>query len=107
MASIMAALAGSALAILHKIGSILIGVLVFVLVTAVFMGVLPDDPFRPAIASFASMVAPYGAIIGTFIPVKFIASSTAFVVATKYFIWIYRKLYGVVLETSSGDAVDV
>ena len=103
----IAAISGAVVSLAEHVGKMLVGVVAFVIITALLMDFLPNDPFREAISGFVSFIAPYGKMINTFIPVKFCASSMFFVVAVKYGMWIWKKLYAVALNQSSDDVVDM
>lgn len=101
------AIAGTVIKVVEHVGKIVIQLVVFVVVTSLLMNFLPGDPFRGVISQFCGFIAPFGQIINTFIPVKFCASSALFVVAVRYGMWIFKKLYSTALGISSDDVVDM
>ena len=103
----IAAISGTVISIAEHVGKLLVQVVVFVIITSLLMNFLPGDPFRGVISDFCSFIAPFGAIINTFIPVKFCASSTLFVVAVRYGMWLFKKIYSIGLGISSDDVVDM
>lgn len=103
----ISSIASSVISVLQHVGKIIISVIAFVFVTSLLMDILPNDPFRAVIVQWTGFIAPYGAILNTFIPVRLVGTSTLFVVATKYFMWIYKKVFAIFVDTSSDDLVDV
>lgn len=103
----IASLKNAVISLVNAVGQLLLCVLVFVAFTALLMGVLPDDPFRPVVNAWAALVAPYGNWIAWVLPVRYIVTATLFAVVCKYFLWLYRKAAGVLMQAAGKGFFDV
>lgn len=101
------ALAGSLTNFVQHIAKVIVCFLAFTILVALLEKVLPDDPFRGVITGWADFIRPYGAVLNTFIPVNFIEASLFFVTAERYFVWLYKKVYSIVMDKDADEALDV
>ena len=103
----LASLSGAVISIAEQIGKVILHFMAIVAICSVLYPILPNDPFRASINNISSFFSGYSNIINTFIPVKFIVSSMLFAVATKYFLWLYKRTIKAVTDDNADDFVNV
>lgn len=101
------AVKGAAVSLLQWIGRAITAVFFLVVFCAALSLVLPADPFRPAIVEAATLIAQYSKWVNLILPVSYIITSTLFVVSFKYFIFAYKKLGGVLMDSAGQAFFDV
>ncbi len=104
---VITAIAQTAVNIMTQVGKIVVSVLAFVVFGALFMNILPNDPFRQVISEFAGFCARYTTVINEFIPVGYCISVMLICVSLRYVIWVYKRVYDVVINADSDDMLSV
>ena len=100
------ALKGAVASLLQQLGRILFLILVFASVLALIYPLLPDDPFREFITTYAASIKPYADWINWLIDVPLCSSIMLFYALWRYAYWVYRHIAGIIVDTPSQNTFD-
>lgn len=99
----LAALKGAVVSMLEELGRVLLRILALVSVMAIFWPLLPNDPFKGSILAYAPIAKNAYHWINWVVDVPTLVTIVAFYAMWRYFYWAYRKLGGILLNTSTGE----
>lgn len=94
----LSSLKGAVASLLDTLGRILFRICVFASVLFIIYPLLPADPFRSAIVSYAEMVKPYADWLNWLVDVPLIVSIMLFYAMWRYAYWVYRHVGGLVMD---------
>ena len=99
----LAAIKGALVSCLQELGAMIMRVLALVSVLAIFWPLLPHDPFKDSILSYAPVAKDFYNWINWIVDVPTLVTVIAFYAMWRYFYKAYRMLGGVLLNTSTGE----
>lgn len=94
----IASLKSAVASLLDAISWILFRICVFSSVFFIIYPLLPADPFRSAIVSYAEQVKPYAEWLNWFLNVPLLVSIMLFYAMWRYAYWVYRHIGGMVMD---------
>lgn len=102
----LASLKGAVASLLETLGRILFRICVFASVLLIIYPLLPADPFRSAIVTYAEQVKPYADWINWFLDVPLLVSIMLFYAMWRYSFFVYRHVGGIVMDKDAQLSFD-